>query len=198
MKNMLQVLHVFILLTFLSTLNINAQVGSERSSRSAAQYDSELIKGNIADLQDILFFSRQALDRASDIRTKEIAGQMIPDYTTVVYSMEQLETAGGTGTSKEKSGGSFKETTALNGKLAGSRGMDFDTLWVSNLLSMQQMKYDELSQAKGIVTNSRLKMAITDALPVVRRYVSQLKSLQKTLVKMLIQQQKEAAINKER
>ena len=195
---MLQHLLLFILFTLLATLNINAQVGNERSSRSAAEYDSEFITGNIEDLQAILFFSRQALDRASDVRTKEIAEQMIPDYTTVVYSMEQLEAAGGTGASHKKSEGSFKQTAAFNGKLAGSKGLDFDTLWVSNLLTMQQIKYDQLSEAKGNVTNSRLKMAITDALPVVRRYVSQLKSLQKNLVKMLIQQQKEATRKKER
>lgn len=197
MKNILKILPVFILLSVLFTLTIHAQVASERSSKSAAKYDSEFITGNIEDLQDILFFSRQALDRASNTRTKEIAEQMIPDYTTVIYSMEQLASAGGNGSNKEKSEGSFKETAALNGKLGGLKGLDFDTLWVSNLLTMQQTKYDELSEAKDVVTNSRLKMAITDALPVVRRYVSQLKSLQKSLVRMLLQQQKEAARKKE-
>src|SRR5687768_5153490 len=165
MINRFLILQVFILLTLLTPLNINAQVSNERSSRSAAQYDTKFISGNIEDLQDILFFSRQALDRASDARTKEIAEQMIPDYTTVIYSMEQLAAAGGTGANKEKSEGSFKETAAFNGKLAGSKGLNFDTLWVSNLLVMQQLKFDQLSEAKVVVTNSRLKMAITDALP---------------------------------
>lgn len=198
MNKILRILNVIIIIYVLFTLNIHAQVTSERSSRSAANYDSEFIASNIEDLQDILFFSRQAMDRASDSRTKEIAGQMVPDYTTVIYSMEQLASAGGGGGNKEKFQGSFKETAALNGKLAGSKGLNFDTLWVSNLLVMQQLKYDELSEAKGVITNSRLKMAITEALPVVRRYVSQLKSLQKTLVRMLIQQQKEATRKKER
>lgn len=198
MNKILRILNVIIIIYVLFTLNIHAQVTSERSSRSAANYDSEFIASNIEDLQDILFFSRQAMDRASDSRTKEIAGQMVPDYTTVIYSMEQLASAGGGGGNKEKFQGSFKETAALNGKLAGSKGLNFDTLWVSNLLVMQQLKYDELSEAKGVITTSRLKMAITEALPVVRRYVSQLKSLQKTLVRMLIQQQKEATRKKER
>jgi hypothetical protein len=57
---------------------------------------------------------------------------------------------------------------------------------------MQQAKYDELTQAKESVTNPQLRMAISEALPKVRKHVSQLNSVQKYLAKMALQKRKEA------
>lgn len=140
------------------------------------------------------------MERAGNMRTEEIAQAMFNDYTTILYSMEQLAFAGSgsSNNNKEKTNGVFTEMAALHEKLSNSRGLDFYTIWVSSLLIMQQTKYDELLQQKENVTNSQLRMAVTEAIPVLRRYISQLKSLQKSLIKMILQEKKEAARHHDR
>ena len=180
-------------------LIIVSLTASAQSSKTNAQYDSKLIAGSIEDFHDILYFTQKAMDRASDTRTKEIAQEMLTDYTTTIYSFEQLASAGsGSGNHAEKGEGIFKETSAFNSKLSLLSGFEYDTLWVSNLIIMQQAKYDEFTQAKEKATNSQLKAAVTEAIPVIRKHNSKLKSLQKSLVRMMIQEKKEAARKKVR
>jgi predicted outer membrane protein len=170
------------------------------SSKTAAAYDAQTISGNIADLHDIIFLSKNAMERGKDERTRSAAEGMLTDYTTIVYSLEQLASAGFSSSEKSNDNevGTFKEAAQLNSKLTALRGMNYDTLWIAALLGMQQMKYDELQQEKENVTNSQLKSAISEAIPVVRRYTSQLRSLQKSIVKMMIQEEKEAAKSKKK
>lgn len=184
----------------LSTLAPAQSASVHSSSKSAAQYDAQSIANNIADLHDIMFLSRNATERGKDERTRSIAEGMLTDYTTLVYSLEQLASAG-FGSSKknnENGQGTFKETASLNANLSASRGMNYDTLWITGLLSLQQTKCNELLAQKENVTNSQLKSATNDAIPVVRRYITQLRSLQKSLVKMMLQEQKEAAKSKKK
>ncbi len=59
------------------------------------------------------------------------------------------------------------------------------------MLPMQQAKLEELTLAKETVTNPQLKMAVSEALPKLRKQVSQLNSVQKYLVRMATQKRKE-------
>ncbi len=144
-----------------------------------------------------IFLSRKALERATDPKIKELAQQMLENYTGMLYSMEQLKTAGaGSPNRNNENKDEHRQAAEINAKLSGVSGADFDTVWVSNLLTMNQAKYDELSQAKETVTNPQLKMAITEAVPLLRKHVSQLKSLQKYLVKVAAQKKKQEALKK--
>ena len=58
------------------------------------------------------------------------------------------------------------------------------------MIILQQARYDELVKAKETVTNTQLKMAITEAIPLVRKHLTQLRSIQKYLEKLAIQQKK--------
>lgn len=188
----------FVLLGLLTifTTSVPAQViAPEKSAREAAISDTRFIATSIEDNEDAMFLSQKAIDRAADARVKELARQMLEDHTGMLYAMEQLKAAGG-GSSNPGTSGTNNEQSqvaVVNEKLSGVSGADFDTIWVSSLLNMQQGKYDELSGAKGTVTNPQLKMAITEAIPLIRKHLSQLRSLQKYLTKMAIQKKKQAA-----
>src|SRR5690606_6899611 len=129
----------------------------------------QFVAAGIRDNQDAMFLSRKAVGQAADPRVKELAQQMLDDHTGMLYAMKQLEAAG-TGASQRSvdvKAGEPRPAAILNGNLSHVSGMDFDTMWVSNVLTMHQEKYEELTQAKETVTNPRLKMAITEAIPVV-------------------------------
>jgi Domain of unknown function (DUF4142) len=193
---LMKTLYLSLLFTVLSPAPLlYSTTCAAQSSKSAAQYDAECIAGNISDVNDLLFLSQDARDRAGNARTKEVAEAMYNDYTTVLYSMEQLAVAG-SGSSKgggtNNTAGTFKQINQMHTQLSALRGLDYDTLWLADLVGLQQSKYDQLLQQKQNATNSQLKMAVTEAIPVFRRYISQLKSLQKSLTRMMLQEKKEA------
>ena len=87
-----------VLLTLCSPEFSSAQANDPRASaKSSAQFDAQSISGNISNVSDVLYFTRMAIDRASERETMEIANEMVPDFTGVLFSMEQLATAGGKG-----------------------------------------------------------------------------------------------------
>jgi predicted outer membrane protein len=198
MKNAFPIFVAYVLLGLIifNTNSLSAQaIAPEKSAKAAAISDMHLIEKNIKDDQDIMFLSQKALERSKDERIKEVAQEMLTDFTAMLYPMEQLASAG-TGSSnqnEEKAEGVHQQAAEVNAKLAGSSGEDFDTIWVFSLLNMQQAKYDELTLAKETVRNPQLKMAITDAIPVIRKHLSQMRSIQKSLIKMALQKKKEAA-----
>jgi hypothetical protein len=61
------------------------------------------------------------------------------------------------------------------------------------MLALQQTMFNKLQEQKQNVTDSRLKTSVTESIPVVRKYISRMTSLQKMLIKRDIQQKKEAA-----
>jgi len=176
----------------LSGKAVDAQViDPQRSAQATARNEATYIASSIEDNEAFMFLSQKAKERSSDERVKELAEQMTEAHTSMLYSMGQLATSG-TGAS-EKSGPAPKnqQAVSLNERLANRSGMDFDTMWVSNVLVMMQGKYDELVQQKETVTNPRLKMAVTEAIPLVRKNLSQLKSIQKYLTRLAAQKEKE-------
>lgn len=198
MKSMSDIFFACVLpgLLAFSTNSLSAQsIAPEKSAKAAAISDVQLIARNIKDNEDIMFLSQKAIERAADPRMRELAQQMLADHTAMLYAIEQLETAG-TGSSNQSAGkaeGVHELAAEINERLSRLSGADFDTLWVSNLLVMQQAKYDELLQAKVTVTNPQLKMAVSGAIPLIRKNLGKLKSLQKSLIKEALQKKKEAA-----
>lgn len=166
------------------------------SAKSSAQYDAQSISQNIFEVGEVLFFTRMAIERASEKETREIANEMVPDFTGVLFSMEQLATAGGKGQSN--SAQQSPETQSLYQKLSSSRGFDFDTSWASGMTVMMQTKYDDLLHQKENATNGQLTAAVKEALPVFRTYSTRLSSLKKLIVKRDIQEKKEAARNRQK
>ncbi len=171
---------------------VEAQViDPQRSAQAAAKNDAAYIAASIEDNEAFMFLAQKARERSGDDRVKELAGQMTEVHTSMLYSMDQLATSG-TGAS-ERSGQApiNQQAVSLNERLTNRTGMDFDTIWVSNVLVMMQGKYDELVQHKETVTNPRLKMAVTEAIPLVRKNLSQLKSIQKYLTRLAVQTERE-------
>ncbi len=183
----------FMSLTFLilSTFARAQAIDPQRSARAAATSDNQFISSSIADNEDVMFLSQQAREHATDERVKELAEQMQENHGGMMYSLEQLQNAGTGSAKKGNTEITREQAAAVNKKLATVSGAEFDSVWVANLLIMQQAKLDELTQAKESVTNPQLRTAITDALPLVRKEVSQLKSIQKYLIKIAIQKKKE-------
>jgi putative membrane protein len=198
MKSISGVFVTCVLLGFMSILTTSSQaqaIDPAKSAKAAAISDSKLISKNIEDNEDVMFLSQKAMERATEPRIKELAEQMLTDHTAMLYAIEQLQTAG-TGSSNLDAGktdGVHVQTAAINEKLSKFSGQVFDSLWVSNLLDMQQAKFNELTQAKVTVTNPQLKMAVSEALPLVKKNLSQLKTLQKSMIKIAMQKRKEAA-----
>jgi hypothetical protein len=175
---------------------VSAQaIAYEKSAKAAVMNDNHFIAANIEDIKSVLFLSQQAKDRATDEGVRDFIQDIVPDQTALLYSMEQLASAGTGSAGKEVADDQdiVKKTAEINNKLSTVSGSDFDTLWVSNMLNFQRAKYEELLQVKVTATNPQLKMAVTEAIPIVRKEVTQLKSMQQRIVKMLLQQQKEAA-----
>lgn len=187
-----------VMVTFSSTSLLAQAVAPERSANAAAVSDVQFIARGIEYNKDLMFLSRKAIDRAAEAKIKELAPQMLEDHSAMLYSMQQLQTAGAG--SASQSGGTEdkyrKEAAEINAKLSNVSGADFDSVWVANLLNMQQAKYDELTQAKETVTNPQLKMAISEAIPMMRKQVTQLRSLQKYLIRVAIQKRKEEALQR--
>ena len=177
-----------------STITFSQAIDPQKSARAAALSDSKFIANSIEDDKDFIFLSQKAVGRATDSRIRELAEQLVTDHSAMLYSMEQLQSAGtGSSNQKTKAENAKKQAVLLNSGLALVSGGEFDSMWVNNLFLMQQAKYDELTLAKQTVTNPQLNMTITAALPIIRKNRSQLKTLQNYLVKMAAQRKKEAA-----
>jgi predicted outer membrane protein len=186
---------ISIIFTILCFTNLtSAQSNPKSSSRSAAQYDAASIDQNISDNRDVIYFSQVAIERGTIAETKDLARDMLADFTGLLYSMEQLATAGGgSSVSKGQSSGSLQEAKNLNAVLSGSRGFSFDTAWIGGVLRMHQLKMSELTEQKTNATNERLKVAVTESIPVLKRYITRLTSLQRQLIKRDQQEKREAA-----
>jgi hypothetical protein len=61
------------------------------------------------------------------------------------------------------------------------------------MLRLHQVNLAALTEQKANATNERLKAAVTEAMPVLKRYITRLNSLQKQLIKRDLQEKKEAA-----
>jgi predicted outer membrane protein len=175
---------------------IRAQaIDQEKSANAAAVKDKKFITDNMRYDEDVVFLAQKGIERATDARVKELAEQVETDHSAMLYSMEQLLVAG-TGESTQqpvKADKTPRMATPINLQLQTFSGGDFDSVWVANLLNLHQAKYDELVQVKETVMNTQLKMRITEAIPLVRKNLSQLKSVQKYLIKLATQRRKEAA-----
>jgi predicted outer membrane protein len=188
---------ILLLITLCSPVFSLGQANDPRASaKSSAQFDAQSISNNISNVSDVLYFTRMAIDRASERETMEIANEMVPDFTGVLFAMEQLATAGGKGQANNTQ--QTPETQAFYQKLSSSRGFDFDTSWVSGMMVMLQSKYDDLLHQKENATNGQLTTAVKEAMPVFRKYNTRLTSLKKLIVKRDIQEKKEAARNKQK
>ncbi len=188
---------IFLLLGLIAVTGlVRAQViDPERSANAAAMNDKKFIADNIRYNEDIVFLAQKGRERATDARVRELTEQVETDHSAILYSMEQLQAAG-TGESTQQPVQADKSpriATPINMELSTVSGGEFDSVWIANLLILHQAKYDELILAKEAAMNTQLKMAITTAIPLVRKNLSQLKSVQKYLVKLAIQRKKEAA-----
>lgn len=174
---------------------VNGQaIDPQKSANAAAINDKQFIADNIRYNEDIVFLAQTGRERATDARVRELTEQVETDHSAILYSMEQLETAG-TGESTQqpvKADKSPRVAKPVILSLQTVSGAAFDSVWVASLLALHQAKYDELTQAKETVMNTQLKMAITSAIPLVRKNLSQLKSVQKYLFKLAVQRRKEA------
>jgi predicted outer membrane protein len=199
MKSIYRVLVAGILAIW--SLSSSAQaIISKKSAGESAMSDTRFIAASIADNRNAMMLSQKAVDHAANGRVKELAQQMTGDHTTMLYTMQELASAGGS--ASEQSAGipdnKYRQAADLNSRLSGLSGADFDTLWVSGVFALQQARYDELVQAKKTVTNPQLKMAITEAVPVIRKHCNQLRVLQKELARMAIEKKKQAAMHQVR
>jgi hypothetical protein len=61
------------------------------------------------------------------------------------------------------------------------------------MLRLHQINLAALTEQKTNATNERLKSAVTEAIPVLKRYVTRLNTLQKQLIRRDLQEKKEAA-----
>src|SRR5207237_2508213 len=100
MKNLF---HLMICLSALQLFGISAQaqaIDPEKSARAAANNHTHFIATSISDNEDIIFLSKQATERAGDSRVRELAQQVMEDNSSMLFSMQQLQTAG-TGSSTQ-------------------------------------------------------------------------------------------------
>lgn len=187
----------FIAVLFLTVASHAQVIDPSKSANAAAVSDKQYIANSIAYNEGVIFLTQKGTGQVKEERLKELVQQMLTDHSQMLYSMEQLEAAG-TGESNLKSKKQLvnKQAIEVNGKLPASAGPDFDSVWVANLLIMQDGRYNELVQAKETVTNPQLKMVITEAVPLVRKHLSQLKSIQKYLIRVATQKRKEEAQRK--
>jgi predicted outer membrane protein len=189
----LPVIALSLILTISGT-SLSAQaIDPEKSASGRALSDATFIEANIKYDEDILFLTRKATERGTDERVKELAQLMSADHTEMIFRMQQLKTSGSaSSTDRAPQEETYhRQAGELSTRLAGVSGENFDTVWVSNILTMHQAKYDELLQAKENVMNPQLKMAVTEAIPLVRKHLNQLKSIQKYLARMIIQKKRE-------
>ena len=181
-----------VIMLSVSVLASFAQNDPRSSSKSAAQYDAASVIENIADDKDAMYFSQMAINRGSVSETIEIARDMLTDFTGLLYSMEQLASAGGTGSKSSIANNTLEQARSLNESLKSASGFSFDTAWLGGMARMHQVNLDGLVQQKEYATNERLKSAVTEAIPVLKKYITRLTSLQKKLIKQDLQEKKEA------
>ena len=170
-----------------------SQTNPKTSSKSAAQYDAASIDENIGDDKDIIYFSQLGIDRGTKAETKDIAREMLEDFTGLLYSMEQLAAAGGKGVRESGLNSTMQEAKSLNDRLNTARGFSFDTTWIGGVIRLHQLNLEGLNEQKATATNDRLKTAVTEAIPVLKRYIQRLSTMQKQLIRKDIQEKKEAA-----
>lgn len=167
-------------------------IDPKKSARALATYDEESTAGDIAATSNLMFFAQLAVERSKNQDILDVAKEMIPDLSEILFSMEQLEVSAG-----NKKAGRVNEITAesqkLQDDLAKTNGFKFDTTWTSGVLRLQQAYYADLGTQKEQVTNPRLKSAVTSALPIVKRYTTRITTLQKQIVREDVQQKKAAA-----
>jgi predicted outer membrane protein len=184
----------FTLLTFSGLPLFSQNPPPAGSAKAAAVSDAQFIAENIEYNEDIMFLAQKAVERTEDERLKELAQRMVEDHSAMLYSMEHLKTAGtGTSGSVSHRDNTKRPGTIVNSKLSMTPVQDYDSVWVASLLDLQQAKYDQYTLAKETVTNPQLKMAINDAMPLLRKHLTQLKSVQKYLIRLGVQERKEAA-----
>lgn len=187
------IISVFIL-TLFTALHTFSQAGDPKaSSQSSAQYDAASISANIAYNRDIMYLARMAGERGTKTETIEEANEMLTDFTELLYSFEQLETSAG---NRAKQAGVSNQAVQLNDALSSARGFSFDTTWLGGMLRMHQAKFIDLTSQKENATDSRLKTSVSQAMPIIRRHITKLNSLQKQLVRRDLQEKKEAAKQK--
>jgi len=187
----MKTLIISLIFTLFFFTNISfAQTNPRTSSRSAAQYDAASVDENIADDRDAIYFSQLAIGRSTIADTRDVATEMLTDFTGLLYSMEQLAAAGG---KSVRESSATLEAKNLNEMLTGSRGFSFDTAWIGGMLRMHQTNLNGLTEQKTNATNERLKAAVAEAIPVLKKYITRLNSLQKQLIRKDLQEKKEAA-----
>ena len=187
---------LFIFFSLLHSAGLQAQaIDPNKSARAAARNDAEFIAENIRDNEDVVFLAQKAVDKGTDTRVKELAQLILDDHTQMLYAMEQLETAGKGASKDDPARGSQERAAAavINEKLDAARRSDFDSVWVESLIPVHEAKYAELTAAKESAMNTQLKMAISQSLPLLRKHLTQLKSVQKYLIKIATQKRKEEA-----
>ncbi len=128
----------FLLLGLLTITSLaKAQViDPEKSANAAAMQDKKFIADNIRYNEDIVSYRQKGHERATDARVRELTEQVETDHSAILYSMEQLQTAG-TGESTQqpvKADKSPRVATPINLKLQTVSGAEFDSVWVANLL----------------------------------------------------------------
>src|SRR5678809_159111 len=69
-------------------------IDPNRSAKAAVASDAKLITTSIDNNEYMMYLSQQAMTRGTDMRVKELAEQMLNDHTSMLYSMEQLASAG--------------------------------------------------------------------------------------------------------
>jgi predicted outer membrane protein len=81
---------------------------------------------------------------------------------------------------KMKKGGRYKDKDGKMEALMNATGPEFDSKWVSHMLSMHQAKLRELNTASSTVTEPQLKTIITSAIPKVQMHIDRLTTLKQT------------------
>lgn len=189
----------FLSIFLISSLISNAQSNDpRRSSKTAAQYDAASIEINIADCRDFMYFAKMGSDRGSTSETIELAQNILEDVTEILYSMEQLAAAGSHASDHQPGDGrgSLQEAGSLNDVLAAAHGFSFDTAWAGGMLRLHQSKYADFADQKEKATNERLRAAVTEAMPILKRHITKLNTYQKKLIKQDLMEKKEAAKKK--
>lgn len=193
-----QSVSLLIWLMLLSSPCIHAQaIDPNRSAKAAVASDARFVDVNIEHNKDMMFLVKKGIDRATDARIREMAPQMLEDRSAMLYSMEQLKAAGsGSAPGTKSTAAANKQAAIISQNLGQVSGGEFDSLWVASMLQLHEEKFQEYTQAKETVTNSQLKMAISDALPILRKYSNQLRIIQKDLARTAAKIRKEAAKKK--
>lgn len=197
---MLKVAGIFCILLSIFSGSLMAQaIDPQRSARAAAQSDVQFIAANIRANEDAMYLAQKGVERTVNERLKELTQQMLGDHTRILFEFQQLQTAG-TGSHAHDPAAAEEQDkfmTALNEKLRlAVRGPNYDSVWTANLLVILEDKYNELTLAKETVTNPQLKMVVSNALPLVKKEVSQLKTIQKHLIRQEVLSRKEEAQKK--